>query len=49
MGDSTHEQLKRILNPEQAKKLDEMRDRMRKRAAERARGDSGRDRPPGPR
>jgi Spy/CpxP family protein refolding chaperone len=49
MGDSTHEQLKRILNPELAKKLDEMRDRMRKRAAERARGDSGKDRAPGPR
>jgi Spy/CpxP family protein refolding chaperone len=42
LGDSTHEQLKRILNPEQAKKLDEMRDRMRKRAAERARADSAR-------
>ena len=39
-GDSTHEQLKRILTPGQATKLDEMRDRMRKRAAERARGDS---------
>ena len=40
IGDSTHEQLKRILTPEQAKKLDEMRDRMRKRDAERARSDS---------
>ena len=42
IGDSTHEQLKRILTPEQARKLDEMRERMRKRAAERARGDSNR-------
>ena len=49
LGDSTHEQPKRILTPEQAKKLDEMRDRMRKRAAERARGDSDRNRTPGPR
>ena len=40
MGDTTHEQLKKILTPEQAKKLDEMRERMRKRDAERARGDS---------
>jgi Spy/CpxP family protein refolding chaperone len=47
MGDSTHEQLKRILSPEQAKKLDEMRDRARKRVQERARGDS--DRTQGPR
>ena len=42
IGDSTHEQLTRILTPEQARKLDEMRERMRKRAAERARGDSNR-------
>ena len=47
VGDSTHEQLKRILTPEQGKKLDGMRERGRKRAAERARGDSGK--PPGPR
>jgi periplasmic protein CpxP/Spy len=40
LGDSTHEQLKRILKPEQARKLDEMRDRMRKREAERAKADS---------
>jgi hypothetical protein len=46
MGDSTHEQLKRILTPGQARKLDEMRDRMRKREAERARGDSNRQRAP---
>ena len=46
IGDSTHEQIKRILTPEQAKKLDEMRERGRRRAAEgRARGDS--DRTPG--
>ena len=48
IGDSTHEQLKRVLTPEQGKKLDEMRERGRKRAAEgRSRGDS--DRTPGPR
>jgi hypothetical protein len=35
MGDSTHEQLKKILTPEQARKLDEMRERGRRRAAER--------------
>jgi len=48
IGDSTHEQLKRILTPEQAAKLDQMRERGRKRAEEaRARGDS--ERAPGPR
>ena len=47
IGDSTHEQLKRVLTREQGKKLDEMRDRMRRRNAERARADS--DRTPGPR
>lgn len=47
MGDSTHEQLKKILTPEQGKKLDEMRDRMRRRDSARARGDS--DRKQGPR
>lgn len=46
IGDSTHEQLKRILTPDQGMKLDEMREHGRKRAAERARGDS--DRTPGP-
>ena len=46
MGDSTHEQLKKILTPEQARKLDEMRDRMRRRAAERARTDSDRRQEP---
>ena len=44
MGDSTHEQLKRILTPEQGKKLDEMRDRGRRRAAEREH-EGERDRP----
>ena len=49
MGDTTHEQLKKILTPKQAKKLDEMRDRMRKReAASRARADSERARTSGP-
>jgi len=46
LSDSTHEQLKRVLTPEQGKKLDEMRDRARKEAAEmRARRDSGKVRP----
>ena len=40
VGDSTHEQLKRVLTAEQAVKLDEMRERGRKRAEARARGDS---------
>ena len=44
--DSTHEQLKRVLTAEQGKKLDEMRDRLRKEeSARRARFDSGKDRP----
>ena len=38
--DSTHEQLKRILTPEQGKKLDAMRERGRRRAEARARADS---------
>lgn len=42
IGDSTHEQLKRILNPEQARKLDEMRERGRKRAQAHGR-DKGRN------
>jgi Spy/CpxP family protein refolding chaperone len=37
LGDSTHEQLKRILTPEQAKKLDEMRERGRRRSESRSR------------
>ncbi|MEO8193469.1 MAG: hypothetical protein ABI681_06430 [Gemmatimonadales bacterium] len=49
LGDSTHEQLKRVLTPEQAKKLDEMRERGRKRAAEgRSRGPGDKDRSPRP-
>ena len=46
IGDSTHEQLKRILTPEQGRKLDEMREHGRKRAAERARRDSDKDQGP---
>jgi Spy/CpxP family protein refolding chaperone len=42
ISDSTHEQLKRILTPEQGKKLDEMRERGRRRAEARARADSDR-------
>lgn len=37
LGDSTHEQLKRILTPEQGTKLDKMRERGRKRAEARSR------------
>jgi Spy/CpxP family protein refolding chaperone len=41
VSDSTHEQLKRVLTPEQGRKLDEMRDRASKEAADaRARRDS---------
>jgi LTXXQ motif. len=41
VSDSTHEQLKRVLTPEQGKKLDAMRDRARKEAADaRARRDA---------
>ena len=42
LGDSTHEQLKRILTPAQATKLDEMRERGRRRAEAR-RGNRDRD------
>ena len=45
IGDSTHERLKRVLTPEQAAKLDEMRERGRKRAEARGR-DGDRNRPP---
>lgn len=45
LGDSTHEQLKRILTPGQATKLDAMRERGRKRAEARARSDSDKKRP----
>lgn len=49
LGDSTHEQLKRILTAEQGKKLDEMRERGRRRSADaRAHGDSDKDRSPRP-
>ena len=49
LGDSTHEQLKRILTPEQGKKLDEMRERGRQARRGRARrGDSDKDRSPRP-
>ena len=44
VSDSTHEQLKRILTPEQAAKLDAMRERGRKRADSRARSDSQKNR-----
>ena len=43
ISDSTHEQLKRILTPEQGKKLDEMRERGRRRAEARSRSDSNRN------
>jgi hypothetical protein len=41
VGDSTHEQLKRVLKPEQAAKLDAMRERGRKRAEARSRSENG--------
>ena len=43
LGDSTHEQLKRVLTPQQARKLDEMRERGRRRSESRSR-DRDRDR-----
>jgi Spy/CpxP family protein refolding chaperone len=49
VSDSTHAQIKRLLNPEQQVKLDKMRAAARKELAERRGGDTtGRDRPPGP-
>lgn len=42
LGDSTHEQLKRVLTAEQGTKFDELRERGRRRAEARARGDSNR-------
>jgi Spy/CpxP family protein refolding chaperone len=46
ISDSTHEQLKRILTPEQGRKLDEMRERGRKEEAEmKARRDSDKEKP----
>ena len=38
ISDSTHEQLKRLLNPEQQAKLDRMRDEMRRRGGRRGGG-----------
>lgn len=46
LGDSTHQQLKRVLNPDQAKKLDEMRERARKHSQDRAHSDSNRNKRP---
>src|SRR5215207_5733398 len=45
IGDSTHEQLKRILTPEQGAKLDQMRDRNRKREESRRHNDGEKGRP----
>src|SRR5437762_5540536 len=47
VSDSTHSQIKRLLNPEQQVKLDQMRAAARKELAER-RGDDSAGRPPGP-
>jgi Spy/CpxP family protein refolding chaperone len=47
VSDSTHAQIKRLLNPEQAVKLDRMRVAARKELAERRGGDTA-GRPPGP-
>lgn len=47
IGDSTHEQLKRILSAEQAKKFDEMRERGRRHAAESRGRDSEKNRTKG--
>ena len=49
ISDSTHEELKRVLTPEQGKKLDAMRDRLQKEAVDmRARRDPGKVRPTPP-
>jgi Spy/CpxP family protein refolding chaperone len=50
VGDSTHAQIKRLLNPDQQVKLDKMRAAARKDLAERRGGDTsaGGGRPPGP-
>ncbi len=45
IGDSTHEQLKRLLNPEQQAKLDRMRDEMRRRGDRRGPGPGGKPEP----
>jgi Spy/CpxP family protein refolding chaperone len=47
VSDSTHAQIKKLLNAEQAQKLDRMREAARRDLAERRRGDST-GRPPGP-
>lgn len=41
IGDSTHEQLKKLLNPDQQAKLDRMRDEMRRRGDRRGGGPRG--------
>lgn len=47
IGDSTHEQLKRVLNPDQATKFDQMREHDRKRASQsRAKRDGDKGPPP---
>jgi hypothetical protein len=50
VGDSTHAQIKRLLNSDQQVKLDKMRAAARRDLAERRGGDTagGGDRPPGP-
>ncbi|MDB4869559.1 MAG: hypothetical protein JWL97_563 [Gemmatimonadales bacterium] len=49
VSDSTHAQIKRLLNPDQQVKLDRMRAAARKELAERRGGDTaGAGRPPGP-
>ncbi len=49
ISDSTHEQIKRVLTPEQGKKLDEMRERGRRAAAEnKSHRDSDKPPPPNP-
>jgi Spy/CpxP family protein refolding chaperone len=49
VSDSTHAQIKRLLNPDQQVKLDRMRAAARKELAERRGGDTaGEGRPPGP-
>jgi Spy/CpxP family protein refolding chaperone len=45
IGDSTHEQLKRLLNPEQQAKLDRMREEMRRRGDHRGPDPRGKPRP----
>lgn len=47
VSDSTHAQIKKLLNADQAQKLDRMREAARRELAERRGGDSA-GRPPGP-